>query len=126
MAEAPLEVTATQSFSTRLASIGPHRQRMLDRLLLSSYVPPQEWVHSLANIMAPGSESTQEIIDHWSPFNKSESLVTHMRDLYPTLLQMAVEACVEQYSISLLGYLDRETFPRMAEEGMLIHNHDFH
>ena len=39
VAEAPLEVVVAPSFSTRLASVGPRRPRMLDRLLLSSYVP---------------------------------------------------------------------------------------
>ena len=81
---------------------------MLDRLFLCSYVP------------------LQEIIDRWSPFNKMESLVTHMRDLYPILLQVPVVACAEQYSISFPNYMDRETFQRIVEDGILVRNHDFH
>ena len=86
MAEAPLHVVVAPSFSTKLASIDPRKSRMLDRLLLSSYVPPQKWVHPSANTVALSLEGAREIIDCWSSFNKRESLVTHMHDLYPTLL----------------------------------------
>ena len=40
VAKASLEVVVAPLFSTRLASVGPCRSRMPDRLLLSSYVPP--------------------------------------------------------------------------------------
>ena len=49
-----------------------------------------------------------------------------MRDLYPTLLRVSMVARAEQYSISFLDYLDRETFQHMAKNGMLIRNHNFH
>ena len=39
VAEALLEVVVASSFSTKVASAGPHRPRMLDQLLLSSCVP---------------------------------------------------------------------------------------
>ena len=99
---------------------------MNDQLLLSSYVPLQEWVHPSGDTMAPGPEGAWEIIDRWSPFNKRESSVTHIRDLYPTFLWVLVAARVEQYSIPFPDYMDRETFQCMAEDGMLIHNHDFY
>ena len=99
---------------------------MPDGLLLSSYVPPQEWVHPLVDTVAPGLEGTREIIDRWSPFNKRESSVAHMRDLYPTLLRVPMAAHAEQYSIPFPGYMDRETFQRVAKDEMLIRNHDFH
>ena len=40
VAEALLKVASTPSFSTKLASVGPRRPRMPNRLLLSLYVPP--------------------------------------------------------------------------------------
>ena len=72
-------------------------------------------------------EAALEIINRWSPFNKKESLVAHMRDLYPTILQVSVVARVEEYSIAFPfpGYLDRKSFQRIAEDRMFIHNHDF-
>ena len=72
-------------------------------------------------------EVAREIIDRWSPFNKRESLVTHMCDLYPTVLRVPMAARVEEYStpFPFPGYLDRKSFQRMAEDGMLIHNHNF-
>ena len=86
MTEAPLEVDIAPLFLTRLANASSHIPRMHDQLFLSSYVPPQEWVPSLTDTVAPGPEGAREIIDRWSPFNKLESSVTHMRNLYPTLL----------------------------------------
>ena len=61
--EVSLEVAATSLFLTKLANTGRSRLRMLDRLLLSSYVPPEEWVPHLVDTMAHGPEGTQEIID---------------------------------------------------------------
>ena len=77
--------------------------------------------------MAPSLEAAREIIDRWSPFNKRESSVACMCDLYPTLLRVLVVACAEQYSVPFpfLGYLDRKSFQRVAEDGMLMRNHDF-
>ena len=124
--EAPLKVAAALSFSAKLTSVNPHKTRMPNWLLLSSYVPPQEWVQLSVDTMAPGLEGAREIINHWSPFKKRESSVTHMRDLYPTLLRVPVATRVEEYSISFPGYMDKETFQRVAKDGMLIRNHEFH
>ena len=63
MAEAPLEVVVALLFSTKVRSAGPRRPRMLDQLLLSSYVPPQEWVHPSVDTVAPRLEGALEIID---------------------------------------------------------------
>ena len=35
-------------------------------------------------------------------------------------------ACVEQYSIPLPIYMDKEDFQPMTDDGMLICNHNFH
>ena len=50
----------------------------------------------------------------------------HMRDLYPNYFQIPVVARSEQYSISLLVYMDKEDFQPVADDGMLIRNHNFH
>ena len=114
LVKAPLKVAAASSFPTRLASVGPHRTRMHDWLELSSCVPPQEWVHSLANTLL-AQRGLGKSLTRWSPLNKKESLVTHMRDLYPTLLRVPVVAHVEQYSIPFPYYMDRETFQCVAK-----------
>ena len=62
------------------------------------------------DIVAPGLKATREIIDHWNPFNKRESSVACMCDIYPALLRVPVV---------------RKSFQRVAEDGMLICNHDF-
>ena len=68
--EALLEVAVASSFSSKLASVGSCRPWMHDRLLLSSYVLAQEWVHHLVDIVALGLEGAREIIDRSSPFNR--------------------------------------------------------
>ena len=81
--EARLEIAVGKSFSSRLENAGPHGPRLPDPLMLCSYVLPHEWNHPLADTVAPSLKAAWEIIDRQSPFNKRESLVTYMRDLYP-------------------------------------------
>ena len=125
MGEAPSETVVGPFFSAKLANANPRRPRLHDRLMLGSYVLPQEWDCPSADMVASGPKAAREIIDRWSPFNKRESSVAHMQDLYPTFLRVRVAARAEEYSISFLGYLDRKSFQHMAEYGMLIYNHDF-
>ena len=77
-------------------------------------------------MVAPDLEGAQEIIHCWSPFNQVEPLAAHMQHLYPNYFRVLVAACIEQYSILFLVYMNKETFQSMAEDKMLIHNHDFH
>ena len=74
---------------------------------------------------ALGPEATRDIMDHWSHFNKRVSLVAHMRDLFLTLLQLPVIARAEEYFVPFPGHLDKKSFLHIAEDGMLIYNHDF-
>ena len=75
--------------------------------------------------MAPNPEVVLKIIYQGSPFNKRESSIAHIHDLYPTLFLVLVATHAEEYSIPFPDYLDRESFQHVAEDGMLIHNHDF-
>ena len=77
-------------------------------------------------MVAPDPDGAREIIHRWSPFNQVESLVAHMHDLYPNYFRVHVEARAEQYTITFLVYMDKEAFQLMAEDRMLICNHDFH
>ena len=38
-----------------------------------------------------GPEGAQEIINRWKPFNRGESPVAHLEQLYPAMLRMPVE-----------------------------------
>ena len=104
----------------------PSRKRLPDRLLLSTYVSPQERIHPSTSMVAPDLEGALEIIHPWSPFNQAESSIAHMRDLYHNYFQVLVAARVEQYTIPLPIYMDKEVFQSVTEDGMLILNHDFH
>ena len=123
--DASSEIVVKSLFVARVANAGPSRPRLPNWLMIGSYVPPQDWDCPLANMVTSGPEATWEIINCWCPFNKNEYSIAYMRDLYPTLLQVPVVARAEEYFIPFPSYLDRKSFQRVAEDGMLIHNHNF-
>ena len=55
-----------------------------------------------------GPESAQEIINRLNPFNRGESPVAHMHQLYPTLLWMPVAVWAKgrgkEYVVSVPAY----------------------
>ena len=67
-----------------------------------------------------------KIVHRWSPLNQEESPVTHMLDLYPNYFRISMVAYSKQYTIPLPIYMDKEGFQAMADDGMLIRNHNFH
>ena len=93
--EAPLGVVVAPMLQPRLADIKPNGKRLPNRVLLSTYVPPQERIHSPTGMVTLDPEGALEIIHHWSPFNQTESMVAHVRDLYPNYFRVLVAACVE-------------------------------
>ena len=123
--EAPSEVAADQAFLASLVMVGLCRARMVDRMVLSSYVQPMEWDHPSVDTPVLGPEVAQSIIDRWAPFNQRDPYAVHIRDLYPTLLQVSMVARFEEYSIPFPGLIDKKSFQLVAEDGMYIRNHDF-
>ena len=124
--EAPLGVVATPMLPPKLVDTEPSRKRLLDRVLLSTYVQPQERIHPPMGMVAPDLKGAWEIIYRWSPFNQPESPIVHMCDLYPNYFLVPVTTRTEQYTILFFVYMDKEAFQSMADDRMLIHNHDFH
>ena len=49
-----------------------------------------------------------------------------MRDLYLDYFQVPMTTRAEQYSILFPIYMNKEAFHSVAEDEMLIRNHDFH
>ena len=96
---APSRVAAAPMFLPRPADTESSRKRPPDRVLLSTYVPPQERIHPPTGMVALDPEGAREIIHRWSPFNRAESPVAHMRDLYPNYFRVLVAARGEQYTI---------------------------
>ena len=86
------------------------RKRLLDQVLLSTYILPQERIHPLASMVAPALKGAREIIHRWSPFNQANPQVAHMRDLYPNYFQVPMVARAERYSIPFLVYINKEAF----------------
>ena len=73
----------------------------------------------------PGLDSARSIIDRWDPFNKRDTSVTDMRELYRTNRRIPVVALSEEYSIPFPSYMDKKSYQGVAEDGMYIPNHDF-
>ena len=84
-----------------------------------------KWDHLLANTSIPGPDSAQSIIDRWNPFNKRDTSVTDIHELYPTNLQIPVVALSKEYFIPFPDYMDKKFYQRVAEDGMYIRNQDF-
>ena len=83
----------------------------------------------MEEVLAPGLEGAQEIINRWRPFNRGGSPVTHMEQLYTTLLQMPIVVRAkgkgEEYVVSVPAYACKEDLKQVVEDGMLIRNRNF-
>ena len=79
--------------------------------------------------MAPEPEGAQEIINRWKPFNRGESPVAHMEQLYPALLRRSVatraEGKGEEYVVSVPAYACKDELKWVVEDSMLIRNRNF-
>ena len=84
-----------------------------------------EWSRSSANPLTLGSDEARSIIVGWNLFNKKDSSVAHMRELYPNLLRIPMAARAEEYFIPFPSYMDKKSYQRVVEDGMFICNHDF-
>ena len=83
----------------------------------------------MEEVLAARPEGAQEIINRLRPFNRGESLVDHLYQLYPTLLQMpkAVRAKGrgEEYAVSIPAFTGKEDLLQMVEDEMLVCNRNF-
>ena len=80
-------------------------------------------------VLAPGLEGAQEIINRWRPFNRGESSIDHLYELYPALLRMPlivrVEGRGEKYAILAPASTSKEDLLQMVEDGMLFRSRNF-
>ena len=79
-----------------------------------------------SDVPIPGPDTTQSIIDRWSPFNQRDTSVAHMHHLYPISHRLPVVALLEEYSVPFPSYLDKKSYLCVAKDGMHMHNHDFY
>ena len=83
----------------------------------------------MEEVSVPGPKGAQEIIDQWRPFNRGESLVDHLHDLYPVMLRMPVTVRAggqgEEYTITVLVGTIKEDLQQMIEDGTQVHNNNF-
>ena len=85
--------------------LGHKRPLPPDRILLNSYLPPRGPALAMEEVTAPGPDDIKLILHRWNPFNRGESAVDHLDDLYPRTLRMPVivrEARLgEEYSVAV-------------------------
>ena len=108
-----------------LALYGARRTRPPNKLILGSYVKSLKWSRSSTDTSAPDQEVAQLHIRKCNPFDKRDSPIAHMCDLYPHSLCVIVVSCLEEYFISLPNYMDKGSYQHVTEDGMYIRNHDF-
>ena len=123
---APSRVVTAPAPPPKLIGTEPRKKQLLDWVLVSTYVSPLEQVYLSTDMVAPYVKDVLKIVRYGIPLNQEESSVMHMRDLYPNYFQIPVAARLEQYTIPLLVYMDKEDFQPVADRGMLIRNHNFH
>ena len=83
----------------------------------------------MEEVSTPRLESAQEIINRWKPFNRGDSLVVHMEQLYLILLRMLLVVRAggkgEEYVVSIPAYAFKEDLKQVVEDGILIRNRNF-
>ena len=113
----------------RYTQTGRRRPMLPDRMLLNSYLPPRGPTPPMEEVSVLESEGAQEIIDRWRPFNRGESSVDHLHDLYLVMLRMPVTVWVggqgEEYTISVPAGTIKEDLQQMIEDGMQVRNRNF-
>ena len=90
--EVPTGVVDATVLSPRSMGAWSSRIRLLDQLLLSTYVLPLERIHHLMGMVTSDLEGVLEIAHHWNPLNQAESTLVHMLDLYSNYFQIPVAA----------------------------------
>ena len=83
----------------------------------------------MEEVIVPGLEGAQEIVDRWRPFNRGESSADHLHHLYPMMLRMPVivraRGQSEEYNISVPCGTIKEDLQQMIEDGMQVCNRNF-
>ena len=93
--------------------------------MLGSYVKPMEWIYPSVDPPDLGPDEAQSIIDCWNSFNKRDSFVADIRELYPNLLRIPMASRAEEYFIPFPSYMDKKSYQCVAGDGMFIRNHNF-
>ena len=86
------------------------RIRPPDKLIPDSYVKLLEWSHQPTDALAPDHEAAQLLVRKCNPFDKRDSLIAYMHNLYLHSLRVSVVAHYEEYSILFPNYMDKRSY----------------
>ena len=106
----PSGVVTTPEPLLKSTGARPCKKLLPDQVLVTTYVPPLERVHSLTVREVPDLEDVLKVIYRWNPFNQEESSITRMHDLYPTYYWVPVAARLEHYTIHFPTHMDKDAF----------------
>ena len=88
----PLERLESHPGAAKLALTGCKKPLPPDQILLNSYLPPRGPALVTEEVAVPGLDDIKSILHHWKPFNRGESAVDHLDDLYLRMLRLLVRA----------------------------------
>ena len=113
----------------KLARAGCKRSLPLDRILLNSYLPPRGPSPVMEEVTAPGPDDIKRILHRWKLFNRGESTVDGLDNLYPRTLRMLVTAqeagLGEEYSVVVPIGTIKEDIQQIVEVRMQIRNRNY-
>ena len=123
------EQATSQLDKAKYTQTGFRKPLLPDRMLMNSYLPPCDPTPPMEEVISPGPEGAQEIVERWRPFNRGEYSADHLHDLYPTMLRMLVTIQAggqgEEYNISVPCGTSKEDLQQMIEDGMQVRNRNF-
>ena len=112
-----------------LKLIGRKRSLLPNRILINSYLPPRDPAPAMEEVTAPRPDDVKSILHSLRPFDRGESVVDRLDDLYPRMLRLLVRAWEarqgEEYSIVVPVGTAKEDIYQIVEDGMQICNRNF-
>ena len=115
--------------TAKLTRVGRKKSLLPDRILLNSYLPHRGPAPAIEEVIVPGLEDIKHIIHRWKPFNRGESVVDLLDDLYQRRLRMPVTTWSgglgEEYFIPVPASTGKEDFQQIVEDGMQICNRNY-
>ena len=108
--------------AAKLVLTGRKKPLLPDRILLNSYLPPRSPTPVMEEVVVPRPDDIKSILHCWKPFNRGESTVDRLDDLYPRMLRLPVRAREagqgEEYSVAVSFGTVKEDIYQVVKDGM--------
>ena len=92
-------------------------------------MPPHDPAPVMEEVAVPGPNDIKSILHRWKPFNRGESVVDRLDNLYPRTLRLPMRVWEagqgEEYSVVVPVGTIQEDIYQIVEDGMQIRNRNF-